>query len=52
MSDIDFVRSTECVLYNLYENVVKGGIILFDNYRGLELVESNIREKQELLINF
>tara|TARA_B100001939_G_scaffold348186_1_gene373536 strand:+ start:2973 stop:3650 length:678 start_codon:yes stop_codon:yes gene_type:complete len=33
--DIDFVESTECVLYNLYENVVKGGIILFDNYRGV-----------------
>ena len=33
--DIDFVESTECVLYNLYENVVKGGVILFDNYRGI-----------------
>jgi hypothetical protein len=33
--DIDFVESTECVLYSLYENVVKGGIILFDNYRGV-----------------
>tara|TARA_X000000950_G_scaffold209510_1_gene251932 strand:+ start:1672 stop:2349 length:678 start_codon:yes stop_codon:yes gene_type:complete len=33
--DIDFVESTECVLYNLYDNIVKGGIILLDNYKGI-----------------
>ena len=26
---------SECVLYNLYDKIVKGGIILFDNYRGV-----------------
>ena len=32
--DIDFVETTQCVLDNLYSKVVKGGIILFDNYEG------------------
>jgi len=32
--DIDFVEPTMCVLENLYENVTKGGVILFDNYAG------------------
>ena len=32
--DIDFVEPTICVLENLYENVAKGGVILFDNYAG------------------
>ena len=32
--DIDFVESTQCVLENLYDKVVKGGIIIFDNYMG------------------
>ena len=29
--DIDFVETTQCVLDNFYDKVVKGGIILFDN---------------------
>ena len=33
--DIDFVESTECVLNSFYKYLVKGGIILFDNYRGV-----------------
>lgn len=33
--DIDFVETTECVLNNFYDKVVKGGIILFDNYQGV-----------------
>ena len=33
--DIDFVETTQCVLDNLYSKVVKGGIILFDNYEGI-----------------
>ena len=32
--DIDFVEPTLCVLENFYDNVSKGGIILFDNYAG------------------
>ena len=32
--DIDFVESTQCVLENLYDKVVKGGVIIFDNYLG------------------
>ncbi len=32
--DIDFVESTSCVLENFYDNVEKGGIIIFDNYEG------------------
>ena len=32
--DIDFVETTECVLENFYDNVVKGGVIIFDNYQG------------------
>lgn len=32
--DIDFVETTECVLENFYSKVVKGGVILFDNYEG------------------
>lgn len=32
--DIDFVEPTICVLENLYENVSKGGVVLFDNYAG------------------
>ena len=32
--DIDFVEPTVCVLENFYDNVTKGGIILFDNYAG------------------
>ena len=32
--DIDFVESTHCVLENLYDKVVKGGVIIFDNYLG------------------
>ena len=32
--DIDFVESTQCVLENLYDKVVKGGVICFDNYLG------------------
>lgn len=32
--DIDFVETTQCVLENFYDNVVKGGIIIFDNYQG------------------
>lgn len=32
--DIDFVESTQCVLENFYDKVVKGGVILFDNYMG------------------
>lgn len=32
--DIDFVEPTICVLENFYDNVTKGGIILFDNYAG------------------
>jgi len=37
--DIDFVESTHCVLENMYDKVVKGGVIIFDNYLG------NIKEK-------
>jgi len=33
--DIDFVETTQCVLDNFYDKVVKGGIILFDNYQGV-----------------
>ena len=33
--DIDFVETTQCVLDNLYNKVIKGGIILFDNYEGV-----------------
>lgn len=33
--DIDFVETTQCVLENFYSKVVKGGIILFDNYEGV-----------------
>ena len=32
--DIDFVESTQCVLENFYDKVVKGGVIIFDNYLG------------------
>jgi hypothetical protein len=32
--DIDFVEPTICVLENFYDNVTKGGVILFDNYAG------------------
>jgi len=32
--DIDFVESTECVLENFYDKMVKGGVIVFDNYKG------------------
>ena len=32
--DIDFVESTKCVLENFYDKVVKGGVIIFDNYKG------------------
>ena len=32
--DIDFVESTSCVLENFYDKVVKGGVIIFDNYKG------------------
>jgi hypothetical protein len=32
--DIDFIESTLCVLENFYDNVEKGGIIIFDNYAG------------------
>ena len=32
--DIDFVEPTISVLENFYDNVSKGGIILFDNYAG------------------
>ena len=32
--DIDFVESTQCVLENFYEKVIKGGVIIFDNYKG------------------
>ncbi len=32
--DIDFVEPTLCVLEYFYENVTKGGVILFDNYAG------------------
>jgi hypothetical protein len=32
--DIDFVESTHCVLENFYDKVVKGGVIIFDNYLG------------------
>ncbi|QPJ64474.1 MAG: dTDP-6-deoxy-L-hexose 3-O-methyltransferase [Candidatus Nitrohelix vancouverensis] len=30
--DIDFVESTLCVLENLYDRVMSGGIVLLDNY--------------------
>jgi len=30
--DIDFVESTHCVLENFYDRVVKGGVVLLDNY--------------------
>ena len=33
--DIDFVETTQCVLDNFYDKVVKGGIVLFDNYQGV-----------------
>ena len=33
--DIDFVETTQCVLDNLYGKVVKGGVIIFDNYEGI-----------------
>ena len=33
--DIDFVETTHCVLDNLFGKVVKGGIIIFDNYEGI-----------------
>ncbi len=32
--DIDFIESTSCVLENFYDNVEKGGVIIFDNYAG------------------
>tara|TARA_B100001093_G_C26714242_1_gene964904 strand:+ start:179 stop:880 length:702 start_codon:yes stop_codon:yes gene_type:complete len=32
--DIDFPETTQCVLDNFYDKVVKGGIIMFDNYLG------------------
>jgi len=32
--DIDFVETTSCVFENFYDNVVNGGIIIFDNYQG------------------
>ena len=32
--DIDFVESTQCVLENFYDKVIKGGVIIFDNYKG------------------
>jgi len=33
--DIDFVEPTLVVLKNFYDSVLKGGIILFDNYAGV-----------------
>ncbi len=39
--DIDFVESTKCVLENFYDKVVKGGIIIFDNYKGDILSKKN-----------
>lgn len=33
--DIDFVETTQCVLDNLYGKVVKGGVVIFDNYEGI-----------------
>ena len=32
--DIDFPETTQCVLNNFYDKVVKGGVIIFDNYLG------------------
>ena len=31
--DIDFVESTECVLNHFYPRIIKGGLILLDNYQ-------------------
>ena len=31
---LDFVESTKCVLENFYDKVMKGGVIIFDNYKG------------------
>ena len=33
--DIDFVESTECVLNHFYPRIIKGGLILLDNYQGV-----------------
>ena len=32
--DIDFVESTEYVLNHFYPRIIKGGLILLDNYQG------------------
>jgi len=32
--DIDFPETTQCVLDNFYDKVVRGGVIIFDNYLG------------------
>ena len=50
--DIDFVETTQCVLDNLYGKVVKGGVIIFDNYEGIGTGGTFIKEKQKQLINF
>ena len=36
--DIDFVESTECVLNHFYPRIIKGGLILLDNYQGVGTV--------------
>ena len=33
-------------LYNLYDKIVKGGIILFDNYRGVGIVVYIMRKQE------
>ena len=46
--DIDFVESTSCVLENFYDKVVKGGVIIFDNYKGdIETKKNKIFYKGE-----
>ena len=61
--DIDFVETTQCVLDNFYDKVVKGGIILFDNYQGkgsggtfykgeTEVINKFLKIKRKKIIKF